>query len=133
MSVGGKAVPAILLGNDQREKSLRLEKLPDLRRQIAELPIDLPIVQHVAELLDRAINEGLLFVRKHRRRKFQKLLPIGVAAEQLCVPPDIAGFDGFPFRGRHARQHALRPVENRCSDPLASEGGKIHYLSSSET
>ena len=47
----------------------------------------------MAERLGRAIEKRLLFLAELRRRKREKLLPIGFAAEQLAVPPHVAHLD----------------------------------------
>ena len=95
MGVGGKAEPAVLLRDDHGEEFLRLQKLPDFRRQIVQFPIDLPVVDHAAEFLDRAVKKLFLFIRQPRRRKSQELFPIGIAGEQIGVPPHVARFNGF--------------------------------------
>ena len=56
MRVGGKPEAAIGLRNDHRKELVRLEIGPDLGRQVAQLPGDGPIVEHPAQLLDRAVR-----------------------------------------------------------------------------
>ena len=111
MGVGGKAEPAVLLRNDHREEFVRFQEVPDLGRQVMPLPIDLPVVEHAAQLFDRAGEELLLLLRELRRREGQKLVPIGIAGEQLGVPPDVAGLDGFALGVGQARQRVLRQSE----------------------
>jgi hypothetical protein len=43
--------------DDHPEEPLLLEELPDLERQVARL-LDLPVVKHLAELLDGTVEEG---------------------------------------------------------------------------
>ena len=91
----------------------RLEKVPDLGRQVVQLPVDLPVVEHAAELFDRAVEERLLLGRQPRRREREQLRPVGIAGEQLGIPPDVAGFDRLALGVGEGGQHALRPAEDR--------------------
>ncbi len=81
MGVGGETEATVLLRDDHREELVRLEEVPDLGRQVEQFPIDLPIVHHVAELFDRAVEERLLLLREDRVREGEELLPIGIAGE----------------------------------------------------
>src|SRR5262249_28036443 len=89
--VGRKSQSAILLRNDQRKEFAALEKIPDLGRQIAQLPIYLPIVEHAAELVHGPVEECLLLCGQGGTRECNELFPIRAAAEQLTIPPDVAG------------------------------------------
>ena len=121
MGVSGKSQPAILLGNDHREEFARFQEIPDFRRQVVPLPIDLPVVEHAAELFDGA-GEELLFLRRQlRRREGQKLPPIGIAGEQLGIPPDVAGLDGFALGIGQARQRVLRQAKDRLGEVVPPE------------
>jgi hypothetical protein len=80
-----------------------LEAVPGLGRQVAQVPLDLPLVEHAAELVDRAIEEGLLLGRQGRGRKRQELCPVGIAAEQVGVPPDVARLDRLALGVGEAR------------------------------
>jgi hypothetical protein len=103
-----------------------LEEVPDLRRQIAQLPGDAPIVEHVAERLDGPVEKRLLFGGKFCRRKGEKLLPIGLAAEELAIPPHVARLDRLALGGGEARQGAAREAEDGLGDPVAAEGRFAH-------
>jgi hypothetical protein len=116
VGIGGKAEAAVGLRNDHREEFLGLEKVPHLRRQIAQLPGDAPLVEHAAERVDRAVEERLLFFRQRRRRDSQELRPVGIAAEQVGVPPHVAGFDRLALGVGERGQHLLRPAEHRLGD-----------------
>jgi len=116
MGIGGKAQAAVDLGNDHREEFVALEKVPNLGRQIAQLPADAPLVEHAAELVDRAVEERLLLGRERRRRDGEKLRPIGIAAEEVGVPPHVAGFDRLALGIGERGQHLLRPAEDRLGD-----------------
>ncbi len=59
MGTGGKAEPAVALRNDHGEELVSLEVVPDVSRQIAQFPRDLPFVEHAAELVDGAVEERL--------------------------------------------------------------------------
>ena len=121
MRVGGKSEAAVWLRNDHREELVRLEKVPDLRRQVAQIPGDLPIVEHAAELLDRAVEKRLLLGRKLGGRVGQQLCPVGIAGEQIGVPPDVAGLDRLALGVRQAGQHTLGPSENVTRNIVSSK------------
>src|SRR5262249_14753452 len=95
-------------------------------RQVMQLPSDAPIVEHAAELFDGAVEEGLLFGGKLRRREREKLGPIGIATEEFGVPPHVARLDRLALGGGEVREHALRQAENRLRDKVAAEGGGGH-------
>ena len=69
--------------------------------QIAPFPIDLPVVEHCAELIDRAVEKGLLLRRQGRRGGGEQLRPIGIAGEQVSIPPDVAGLQRLALGIRH--------------------------------
>ena len=75
MAVGGEPETAVALRNDHGEELVALEIVPRLGRKIAQLPVDAPIVEHAAELLDRTIEEHLLFCSQDRRRGRPGALP----------------------------------------------------------
>ena len=121
MRSGGEAEPAMLLRNDHGEEFVALEKVPDLGRQVAQLEGDLPIVEHAAELVDRAVEERLLLGRQFRRRHREELRPVGIAGEQVGIPPHVAGFDRLALGVRERRQHVTRPAEDRLRYPVPAE------------
>ena len=85
------------------------------------LPVDLPVVEHAAELFDRA-GEELLFLRRQLcRREGQKLPPIGIAGEQLGIPPNVAGLYGFALGVGQARQRVLRQAKDRLGEVVPPE------------
>ena len=77
MGEGGEAEPAMALRNDHGEEFVRLEKRPRLGRQVAELPGDAPLIKELAKLVDRAVEEGLLFRRQLRGRDGEEFFPVG--------------------------------------------------------
>ena len=101
---------------------LRFQKIPDLGRQVVPLPIDLPVVEHAAQLFDRPGEKLLLLGRQPGRREGQKLAPVGIAGEKIGIPPDVAGLDGFALGVGQARQRVLRHPEDRLGDPVPAEG-----------
>jgi hypothetical protein len=121
VGIGGEAQAAVGLRNDHREEFAALEKVPHFGRQIPQLPGDAPLVEHAAELVDRAVEERLLFGGERRRRDGEKLRPIGIAAEEVGVPPHVAGFDRLALGVGERRQHLLRPAEDRLGDKVAAE------------
>ena len=68
MRVGRKAEPAVFFRNDHAEELVALDKIPGFGWQIAPFPIDLPVVEHGAEFVDRAVKERSFLFRQHRRR-----------------------------------------------------------------
>src|SRR5690606_28842413 len=88
-----EAEPAVLLRDDHREEALLEQVVPGLPRHIAELVGDLPVVEHPAQRLRRAVEESLLLVAEARRRKAAQLAPIRIAGEQLPFPPYVAGLE----------------------------------------
>ena len=121
MRIGRETEPAKFLGDDHAEEFVALDEGPRLRRQIAPFPIDLPLVEHGAELVDRAVEKGPLFLGQRRRRDRQQFRPVGIAGEEVGVPPDVAGFERLALGVGHRRQHAARPGENRLADEIAAE------------
>ena len=116
-----KAEPAILLRNDHGEELVALEKVPHLGRQVAQLEGDLPIIEHVAELVDWTVKERLLLGRQPRRRDREQLRPVGIAGEQVGVPPHVAGLDRLALGVGERGQHVARPAEDRLGDPVPAK------------
>ncbi len=126
MGEGGKAKPAIAFRDDHAEEALGLDEPPDLGRQIAQLPIDPPVVEHGAELLDRAVDEGLLGRGQLRRRRRQELAPVRMSGEQRRIPPDIAGRERLALGRRQAGQRGLGPAEDRPRQVVSAPRCKGH-------
>ena len=72
MRVGRKAEPAMLLRNDHAEEFVALDEIPNFGRQVAPFPVDLPIVEHRAEFVDRTVEESLLLRRQFGRRLLEQ-------------------------------------------------------------
>ncbi len=126
MGIGGEAEAAVGLRNDHGEKFLALEVLPDLGRQITQLPIDLPVVEHAAELFDGSVEKRLLFGSQCCGGKREQLRPVGIAAEKIGIPPDVARFDRLALGVGQARQHLAGPAEDRLGDPVPAKRGGSH-------
>ena len=127
--IGREAEAAVRLRDDHREEFFLLQEPPDFRRQVAQLPIDLPFVDHAAEVFHRAGEELLLLWRQPCRREGEELAPVGIAGEQLGVPPHVAGFDGFALGGGQPRQRMLRQAKDRLGDPVPPERRMGHGIS----
>ncbi len=121
MRIGREAEAAILFGDDHAEEFVALDEVPRLRRQVAPFPIDLPVVEHGAEFVDRAMEEGFFFRRQRRRRVAKQFRPVGIAGEEVGVPPDVAGLQRLALGVGHRRQHAAGPGEDRLGDEIAAE------------
>ena len=120
VGVGGKALAAVFLGNDQREETMGLDVLPGSGWQVHGLA-DFPIADHGAEFFGRAVDKCLFFFGQLGLGVGQQLVPVGATAEQLTVPPHGAGIDGIAFGFRHRRQDFLKPAEQRLGEVLATQ------------
>src|SRR5687768_13162958 len=101
-----ESLAAVLLGDDHPEEALVLDVLPGLRRQIAQLARHLPVVDHAAQRLDRAVDECLFLGAEARRGKCKELAPVRSAAEEIALPPYRAGVERFAFGLGDCRQNA---------------------------
>ena len=117
----GKAEAAVLLGDDHAEEALVLDELPRVRRQIVQFVRDLPVVQHRAQFLDRAVDESLFLGAERRLGKREQLVPVGLAAEQIAVPPHRAGIERFLLGLRHLRQDFAEQREQRRAKHSAAQ------------
>ncbi len=118
---------AVLLRDDHREELLLDDVVPDLPRQVADLVVDLPVVDHAAEFFAGTVDERLLFLRELRRREGHQLVPVGHAREQLAIPPDVSGFQRLPLRIRHRRQHLPIDFQEWLGDLLASNLDQVRH------
>ncbi|MCY1414230.1 hypothetical protein D9M71_296730 [compost metagenome] len=117
---GGEALAAVFLGDDQAEEALLPDEGPGVFRQV-HAPAELPVVDHGAELLGGAVDEGLLLFAQLRARVVQQLVPVRPAAEQLAVPPHGAGLDGLALGVGHRRQRLAEPGEQRRAEQRAAQ------------
>ena len=72
---------------------------------------DIPIVQHGAERFRLGIEEGLLDVIEFGRGISEQLLPVGIALEQLCIPPHVAGRERLLLGLVHGWQYPAKQAE----------------------
>ena len=119
--VRGELQAAVLLRDDHREEALRLDVVPQVRRQVGAAVRDVPVVDHPAQLFARPVDECLLLSGQTRRRGRQQLVPVGAAGEQLAVPPDRSRFERILLGLRHRRQHASIRAQERTRDEADAE------------
>src|SRR4051812_36969520 len=93
-----EAEAAVLLRDDHAEEALVLDELPGVGRQVLQLVRDLPVVAHLAQLLDGPVEERLLLRGEARRAHREELVPVRLAREKVGVPPYRAGIDRLLFR-----------------------------------
>ena len=117
----GEAHAAVLPGDDHPEEAAVLDELPDLGRQVAQLMGDLPLVDHAAQLLHRAVEKRALFRTQRRPRHGQQLAPVRPAAEQIAVPPHGPCVQGLLLGLGHLREDALEPDQQRIADQHAAQ------------
>ena len=122
MRVGREAEPAMFFRDDHPEEFVALDEVPYLGRQIAPFPVDLPVVEHRAELIDRTMEESLLLRRQRGRRLLQQLRPVRIAGEEIGIPPDITRLERLALGVGHRRQNPACPGEDRLGDKIAAEG-----------
>jgi hypothetical protein len=80
----------MLGGDDHPQKALGGDEIHDVGRDFMVLVIDRPVVDHAAQLLDRAVQEGLLRLAEAVGAQLEQFGPVRVAREQLGVPPHRA-------------------------------------------
>lgn len=108
MRVRREAQATVAARDDHAEEALRLQEGPDLGRQVAAVPADIPFVQHGAQLRHGPVDELPLVRRQRGGRHVQQLAPVRIAAEEIGLPPGVAGLDGLAFGRGHGRQRAAR-------------------------
>ncbi len=116
---------AVPLRNDHREEALRLQELPHVHGQVAELVRDVPVVEHPAQLLARPVDEALLFGGQARRLGCEQLRPLRRSREQLPVPPDGPRLQGLTLRLRHPGQQSQVGPHERAGDEQLAQGSDI--------
>ncbi len=102
MGIGGEALAAIFLGDDQGKEALGLDVVPGGGRQVHPLG-DVPFAGQRTEGFGWAVEEGLFLRSQVRLRVAEQGVPIRAAAEQLAIPPDGAGVDGVALGGGNRR------------------------------
>ncbi len=117
----GKAEAAVLLRDQHAEEAMLLDEIPDLLRDLALRMADLPVVDHRAQFVRRAVEERLLLGRKLDRRDRLELVPIGCAGENLGIEADGAGFQCLSFGIRNLGQDLLNDAVDGRDDEAAAE------------
>ena len=116
-----EAQTAVLLRDDHPEETLVLDVLPHRRRHVLVDVRGLPVGDHRAQLVDLAVEEALLLVGELRGGQRQELLPVGLAGEELAVPPDRPGLDRLALGLRHRRHHLAEAGEERVADERTAQ------------
>ena len=62
MTVGREFETPVVPGNDHAEKTMLLQKRPNLWRKVQSFVSDVPVVDHRAQLFYRALDKSPLFV-----------------------------------------------------------------------
>ena len=60
----------------------------------------------------------------------EQLRPVGIAGEEIGIPPDVAGLQRLALGVGHRRQHAARPGEDRLGDVVAAEAHGVILMAS---
>ena len=93
----GEAQAAVLLRNDHSEEPVLLDEVPQLGGQVRVDVGDLPVVDALAQLLHRAVEERLLLRGQLRLGVGQQLVPVRLAGEQVALEADRARFQRDPL------------------------------------
>ena len=127
MRVGAEVPAAVFLGNDQAEEALGLQIVPDFLGQILVLVVDLPLIEHFTQFLDFVIQERLLVLGELGEIHLGKVIPVGLAAEQLRLEPGGAGLDGLALGVADRRHHLAERLIDRLADQLAAQAGVVEH------
>ncbi|MNQ77269.1 hypothetical protein D3C85_921290 [compost metagenome] len=127
--VGNRREFAAAVGfrDDQGEEAFLLQIVPDRLWQVFGFVDDLEVVHHGEQGLDLIVDEGLLLGAQGRLAVTMQFLPVRVAAKQLAIPPDGAGFHGLPLGGRQGRQYLLEDAEHGTGYHLFTDGGHAEH------
>jgi hypothetical protein len=123
----GETEAAIFLGNDHAEETVFLEKRPGFRVEVGVAVVDLPVIQHVAQLLDRAIDEGLLLDAELEVRLLFQKIPVWTAGKKFALPADCPGVQSDLLGFRDLRQHPPEFLQKRTADELLAPGFDVEY------
>jgi hypothetical protein len=116
LRLGRKAQAAMLLADQHAQKTVFLEERPDFRAHVGAVVTGIPIVDHGADLLGRAIEECLFFGGQRQRTDIEELFPARLAGEQLGIPADGAGVERLLLGARHFWQDGLDHAIGRPGD-----------------
>ncbi len=97
--VGNRRELAAAIGfrDDQGEEAFLLQIVPHRLRQVFGFVDDLEVINHGEQGFDLIVDKGLLLCGQLGLAVAVQLFPVGVAAKQLAIPPDGAGFHGLPL------------------------------------
>ena len=98
------------------------EELPDRGGEILVVLDDLPVIEHGAELLDRAIEKSLFRRGQGRGGEVEEFSPLRTATEEFAVPADAPGLQGLAFGGGEGREHALEEGKEGGGQDGAAQG-----------
>ena len=111
----------MLLRNQHAEEAVLLDEIPDLFGDLAQAMAHLPVVDHRAQLMRRAVEEGLLLGRELDRRDRLQLVPVGRSGKYFGVEADRAGLQRLRFGIGNLRQDRPDLVEYRRHDQAAPQ------------
>jgi hypothetical protein len=112
----GEAQAAVFLRHDHAEELVLLDVVPQLRRQVGVDVGDLPVVDHLAQLFDRAVDERLLVRAQRGPGLVHQHVPVRLAREQLAFPTHRAGFQRHALGLRQRRQDLGVEAQQRLGD-----------------
>ncbi len=112
---------AVGFRDDQGEEAFLLQIVPDRFWQVFGFVDDLEVINHGEQGFDLIVDKGLLLCGQLGLAVAVQFFPVGVAAKQLAIPPDGAGFHGLPLGGRQGRQYLLEDAEHRTGYPLFAQ------------
>ena len=120
-----EAEAAVFLRDDHAEELLLLDEVPQLRLQVGVHMGDFPIVHHLAQILHRAVEEGLLFGGQHRLGLAKQLVPVRLAGKQLAFEAHRPGLQRGALGGRQRRQDlGIEPQQRRGDQPAPDRGNQ---------
>ena len=90
-------------------------------QQIVQFMRNPPLVEHAAQHMHRPTEEGTLFRRERRCRKFVQTGPVGPAAEQFALPPHRAGVERLLLGPGYLRKCPAEPAQQRVAQQTTSQ------------
>jgi len=109
MRVGREAEPAEFLGDDHAEEFFALDEVPGLLRQVAPFPVDLPVVEHRAKLVDGPLRKAFSSSVSAAGAKASSLVqsgsPVKRSASHQTSPASSASRSVSDIDGNTPRAH----------------------------
>ena len=111
---------SVLLRDNQPHEALGLDEVIDFLRNATRLA-DLVVVEHTAQLHERAGDEGLLFCSQPAVRLLEHRTEVGLASEDIAIKPDISGFKRLALGFGDLREdfHLLHQLEDEAEEKVA--------------